>query len=657
MAKEPTLYARMELSLSEAEKRLAKFNAGLDRTMGTMERRTAKAAATMQASLANSAKSWAGNISTNAIAAGIAMISFAAVIGKTKDALNEFGDIADKSAQAGLDPEFFQEIAYQASLAGVGMDELSGSLATFNKNSGLAVVGKGKMVQALKALNPELLENIRNSKSQEERVKLVADAIDKEADASRKAAIASAAFGDVGTKLVSVFQGGAAAIEQTAIKARELGIIVDRDLIARADALGDEFDTATKVIDIQFKQALVNLAPILTATAGLIADITSGISQFIDSMRAYENQTSHLLNLQLFQIGQQRLDLENKILEKQQEQRDEAEKLSATARDLGFKDTLNPALSGQSEIEDLKAQNEELGKKAELITNVMNARNKDAAAVAGSKSGDHGDDQVKLPPLTTPSSSPTRNKAADDAIRQAEAVKDLIDNLEFERTLVGKTEVEQAKMNALRQAGAAATTEQKDQIASLIEQTAREKAAVDAVNKSMQESAALGKDVFGGIIQGMRDGASAGDILTGVLDKITSKLIDMQLDALFTGTGSTPGPLGGLFAPLLNLFNPSPTSYFPPAPTAANVNVSSAQGLRMPRIPQAQAARASGAAVVVHNYADATVRTEEKRDPRGGVRQEIIIEKATASAITRPGSSAGQALRSNFGVSPRLIKR
>lgn len=636
MAKEPTLYARMELSLSEAEKRLAKFNSGLDKTMGTMERRTAKAAATMQSNLANSASSWAGNISRNAIAAGIAMLSFSAIIAKTKEALNEFGDISDKSAQAGLDAEFFQELSYQASLAGIGMDELSGSLATFNKNSGLAVVGKGKMVTALKALNPELLENIRNATTQAERIKLASDAMDQAKTSSEKAALSTALFG---SNLTGALEGGSKAMEDSAAKARELGIIVDNDLIARADELGDKFDTATKVIDMQFKQALINLAPALVDAARLAGQLALAISQVVDYMSDLDKQSSSRLNAKLAVIGKERLDIENKILELQGQQ------------------TGAPSLMDQAVIADLKAQNDELGKQSALITDIQAARNTAEASSAGTKNVISGDDTApRLAPLSGPSSS-SRNKAADDAIRQAEAVKDLIDNLEFERTLVGKSEVEQAKMNALRQAGAAATTEQKDQIASLIEQTAREKAAVDAVNKSMQESAALGKDVFGGIIQGMRDGASAGDILTGVLDKITSKLIDMQLDALFTGTGSTPGPLGGLFAPLLNLINPSPTSYFPPAPTAANVNVSSAQGLRMPRIPQAQASRANGAAVVVHNYADATVRTEEKRDPRGGVRQEIIIEKATASAISRPGSSAGQALRSNFGVSPRLIKR
>lgn len=647
MAKEPTLYARMELRLTDAEKRLARFQTTVDRSMGTMEKRTVVASTRMQKalSLAASGIGTAFTVAGAAAAAGLAVVL--SLTAKAKEALDEFGSIADKSAQSGLDAETFQELAYGASLAGVGMDELSSSLNTFNKNAGLAVVGKGKMVAALKALNPALLENIRNAKTQEERIKLAADAIDQAKTASEKAALATTLFGNAGAALVPAFDGGADAIERTAEKARALGIIVDNELIARADELGDEYETVTKVLDVQFKQALINLGPVMIAAAQLAIQLSDAISTIVDSWRALDQQTNIGLNRQLATIGQQRLDIENKIIDAQKAQSDEAAKLSDTANNLGFSDTKNPALPGGN-IDNLKAESAELKKQELAIVAIQTARN-EAAKQAGDGKGNTNEaaDPPPLPPITTGGGS-TRNKAAEDALRQAEAVKELIANLEFERTLVGKSEVEQAKMNALRDAGATATEEQKAQISSLIETTAREKAAVESVKTAMSELNETAKDVAGTIIRGFRDGATAAEVLEDVATRLSDKLIDMLLNMAFPATG------GGFLS-----------SFFTSAATAAAGGsagaVSQAAKVSAPRVQanRAAAARPGGGygKVTVINNARADVKTEERDDGKGGRNVTFVLEEQVASAISRPGSAANKAMRSNFGVSQRLVKR
>jgi hypothetical protein len=229
----------------------------------------------------NAAKAAWGGFWRGAVTALIPTVSFVAALNGAKDALREFGQIADDAKSSGLDVELFQSLTYQAKLAGVEFGELSVALDAFNKNSGLAAVNKGRMVTQLRELNPELLKNIQLAGSQEERLRLVADAIDKEADANRKAAIAAAAFGDAGTRMVQVFEGGAEAIDRTLVKARDLGLVVDRELIARADELGDEFDTAARIIDLKFKQALVDLAPFLIS----IAELAGGLADVLRTLR------------------------------------------------------------------------------------------------------------------------------------------------------------------------------------------------------------------------------------------------------------------------------------------------------------------------------------------------------------------------------------
>jgi hypothetical protein len=250
------------------------------------------------------------------------------------------------------------------------------------------------MEAALQKLNPALLENIRNAKSQEERVKLAADAIDQAKTASEKAALATTMFGDAGAKLVPVFDGGAVAIERTAQKAREMGVIVDRELIARADELGDEFDTATKIMATQFKQAMVDLAPVLIATATLAGNVAKAIAAIVDSFRDLENQSTKALT-----------EKQATLMGSEGGHRAQLNRLETE----GLKDY------GPEYVEDagkeLKAQLETLNKSENEIITLLQARSEFNAKLkkttAGDGTGDDGDQT--LPPLTPGSSSSSRN--------------------------------------------------------------------------------------------------------------------------------------------------------------------------------------------------------------------------------------------------------
>lgn len=214
-------------------------------------------------------KGLAGGIAT----AAAGFLTFDTVINGVTRSLEKFGTIADRSASSGLNPEFFQGLSHGASLAGINMEALAGALDTFNRNAGLASEGKGKLVSQLQVLNPELLRNIQLATDQETRIKLVADAIRDETDASRQAAIATAAFGNEGIRLVGVLKQGGAAIDEMVAKARDMGIIVSADLIARADELGDKLETAGQIIETRLNVGFVALAPLMADAAGWAAEL------------------------------------------------------------------------------------------------------------------------------------------------------------------------------------------------------------------------------------------------------------------------------------------------------------------------------------------------------------------------------------------------
>ncbi|WP_184491063.1 phage tail length tape measure family protein [Rhizobium aethiopicum] len=137
------------------------------------------------------------------------------------------------------------------------------------------------------------------------------------------------------------------------------------------------------------------------------------------------------------------------------------------------------------------------------------------------------------------------------AEREADAVKKLIEQLEFEQQTLGQTDQQRAVSNALRKAGSAATDEQKAHITELVTAIQSEKDALAKNKQAMQELQSVGKDLLGGFISDLRQGKSATEALSGVLDKLVDKMIDASLDSLFSGAFGGAVGKGGLLGGFL----------------------------------------------------------------------------------------------------------
>lgn len=144
-----------------------------------------------------------------------------------------------------------------------------------------------------------------------------------------------------------------------------------------------------------------------------------------------------------------------------------------------------------------------------------------------------------------------RAGAISEAQREREAVTKLIEQLEYEQSLIGMTDQQREVANALRRAGAAATDEQRLKIEQLVEATYAEREALKANQEAMKELQSVGKEVLGGIVSDLRAGKSGADILANALDRVIDKLLSGALDSLFSGIGGggRGGLLGGFLIP------------------------------------------------------------------------------------------------------------
>jgi hypothetical protein len=496
------LIATLEARLDKYEKALGKANGLTNSSFKKIETR-GKLMETRLAALGTGA--FLGF--AKGAAAGIApILGVAAAIGTAKAALNEFSDIADNSRASGLDAEFFQGIAYGAQQGGIAFDEISGALQTFNKNAGLAAANKGKMYAALKVLNPELLKNIDLATSQEQRVRLAADAIVGETDASRKGALATVLFGDAGAKLADVFSDGAQGLDDWISKARQIGIIVDRDLIARADKLGDEFDTASKVLDLQFKEVLVELAPVLTATAQGIADI-------IRQLRSLGEVKDPFAGLSTSDLAKQAADLDK---------------------------TLH---GGKLAIDFWGGGEDRLAAMQKELANRAAAAKSQATLGAGPSTFDFN--TFLNPKKVTSAFDPDADGRAQKALDQAEATKKYIEQLRFENSLIGTTELQQKELTAARESGAKAGSKEAETVKELVDKNYLEQQQVEALTQAYNELSDIGKSAIHDLIDAFDDGSLSGEEFLGIINNIVGKLEDMVIDAAFSGGAN---PLSTLFS-------------------------------------------------------------------------------------------------------------
>jgi methyl-accepting chemotaxis protein len=247
----------------------SKFIAGFKKSADTVDRES-KRMSNAVGGIGKSFKSLTGLIGSfgAGLAGGAAfagLTSFTGLISSARAAIGRLDDIADRAKTSGIGTDLLQSLEHGAQQAGLEVADMGGALSFFAKGMGQAAEGTGRLYSGLLKLNPVLLQQILHAKDQEERLKLVADALDKTKDAAKRAALSAALFGDV--DMARLFEGGAEAIDKMVQKAKDLDQVVSADDIKRAG----EYDTALNDIEKSTGKAVdalvINLGPALVGAS------------------------------------------------------------------------------------------------------------------------------------------------------------------------------------------------------------------------------------------------------------------------------------------------------------------------------------------------------------------------------------------------------
>lgn len=140
-----------------------------------------------------------------------------------------------------------------------------------------------------------------------------------------------------------------------------------------------------------------------------------------------------------------------------------------------------------------------------------------------------------------------------------EAQKGLTTGVEDYGFAVEQARIKQELLNEASRAGLTITPELAAKIDQLATNYAKAASSADQLAAQQQETAAaasefasFAKDILGGFISDLREGKSASEALANALNKVADKLIDMALNALFSGFGGGGG--GGIFGALFGGF-------------------------------------------------------------------------------------------------------
>lgn len=254
--------------------------------------------------------------------AGVATVrGMTMLIDRSLTAADAIGKTADR---IGVGVEALQELRYAAQSAGVGQQTLEMALQRFTRRSAEAAQGTGEAREALAKLGIALKDQNGNIRRSEDLLGDVADALSRIEDPAERVRLAFKLFDSEGVALVNMLTGGSRALDAMRQRARDLGIVLEEDLIRNAETARNELDTLSQVISANLTRAVLDLAPAIADASTALADFAA------DAGSVYE---------QLKLLFQGDFDFENLSLRSTQrivaERRDELQAIRTELAELG----------------------------------------------------------------------------------------------------------------------------------------------------------------------------------------------------------------------------------------------------------------------------------------------------------------------------------
>lgn len=209
-----------------------------------------------------------------------------------REAVAAFDEIGKSADRLALSTDTFQALQQAAAEESVPWERAAQALQRYTLVASQAATGRGELYSMLRAQNPELLRQIQLAETNEERLRLMTDALRNARSETERNALAQAAFGESGLAVAQMLARQQGGIDGMIASARNLGVVVDEHLIRNSERMATEMETASRIMDLNMKQAFIDLAPILVSSAQLFANIAREVRRVVDRFRELEDMST-----------------------------------------------------------------------------------------------------------------------------------------------------------------------------------------------------------------------------------------------------------------------------------------------------------------------------------------------------------------------------
>lgn len=193
----------------------------------------------------------------------------------------EFADNIGKTAdKVGVSTDALQKYRFAARRVGVEQRALDLGLQRFSRRLGEAAVGQGELVKLLGQYNIAIRDQKGNIRSTEEVLLDYADAVKAAGSSQEELRQAFKGFDSEGAALVNLFRGGREAIEGYGDEAKELGVILEEQLIRNAERANDRIQDLNTVLQVRFASVVADNAGSIESLATSIINLVDAIGRF-----------------------------------------------------------------------------------------------------------------------------------------------------------------------------------------------------------------------------------------------------------------------------------------------------------------------------------------------------------------------------------------
>lgn len=392
-------------------------------------------------------------------AAAIFTAAAAGIGAMIKTGIDAADAMYEMSQQAGISTEKLSALNYAAGQSGIATEELVSNITKLSKNMYAAAEGSGAASDAFSKLGIKVKASDGTLRGADEVIEDIAERFSKMSDGAEKTAISMQFFGKAGASMVPLLNDGAAGLQRMTDEANRAGVVIGGKTAAAADQFNDNLDRLGKTMtgfSIKIAGPFVDALNKIFEGFDRAQSRSEGFfSSFVSGMHSWFAGSADKADLKSLQREMTQLQENMLIL---------AELRKKSGRDPGPSDI---------EMEKYGA----LAKKISLLK----------AKIAG-----YGE-TAKTP--TVPSALVATSDAAEKA---REKVDSVIASLKFEEAQIGRTSVQQAVYNKLKEAGLALMPglggEAADIVARVVKNEELRKSQED-LNQSMADGLTMGNDM------------------------------------------------------------------------------------------------------------------------------------------------------------------